>query len=61
MVSTPKVTAAPTRNRFRGRRLRRVDSSAPLREPTAKKVDSSPNASAPRPKTSRAISAIVTW
>jgi hypothetical protein len=60
-VSRPNTTAEPTRKRWRGRTLRRVDSSAPLSEPTAKQVESSPNASAPRSNTSRDISAIVTW
>ena len=60
-VNRPKTTTETTRNRCRGRALRRVESSAPISEPTAKQVESSPKASAPRSKTSRDISAIVTW
>src|SRR3954453_5175693 len=59
-VSRPKATAETTRNRCRGRTLRRVDRSAPVSDPTANAVDSRPNASAPRWNTSRAIRAIVT-
>ena len=59
--NSPKTTAATTRNRCSGRRVRRVDSSAPDRDPAAKQVVSSPNASAPTPNTSRAMSAMVTW
>jgi hypothetical protein len=60
-VNSPNTTAEITRNRWRGRSLRRVESSAPLSEPIAKQVESSPNASAPRSKRSRAMSAMVTW
>ena len=41
-VTAPNTIADSTRKRCSGRWLRRVDSSAPVSEPTAKQVESRP-------------------